>query len=828
MKFFLKGLLLLLLSFLPIHIFAQQGQHGNGPGSGAGEPQGIITGTVLDKKSGTPIEYANIVLYKAKDSTMVNGTISDKKGKFRFEKVPFGKFTLKVNFIGFKLITIKDVIIKPDSPITDIGSVSLETTSTNIEGVTINEQKDQMDFNLDKKVINVDKNLVVAGGTAIDIMQTIPSVQVDVEGTVSLRGSSNVTILIDGRPSTYTSLDQLPASMIERVEIVTNPSARYDPDGMSGIINIVLKKKKEPGYHGLVSLNVGTHDKYMGSVNLNYRYNKINVFANYDLRYFSMNGTTINNRESWYNSDTTYLDQDNDSKRHGNFHNIKAGIDYFINDFNTISFSGSYGPRAFETNDSYQYTERDSSHTLTNYYERVADGSNKSYGYDAVMNYKKTFKQKNREWTIDASYEYNNGNSAQDMRLQYYDVDMIGLGLPDYQESSTLTKGWEGEFRTDYVHPLKKGRIETGYKYNIDYSDQDYSLNNKDSAGINWILDTNTSNRFIYDEQIHAAYLIFSSNIKKFQYQVGVRLEEDLSNANQVTQDIKFFRDRFSWFPSVHLKYEFSDMHALQISYSRRVHRPNSRNLNPFTNYSDPLNLSTGNPYLKPEYINSAELGYDFSYKTINITASVFFRQTTGLITRITTLDSAGVSHTTYDNLNNGTSYGVELIYAHKFFKWWKFNANGSYFRQEYQGDQVSTEARSSYSWNFKINSTWSPLKDFDIQASFNYNSPVVTASGSNDRFFSGGGTGTGKMTENYWADLGMKKDFFKGNLSLSFRISDVFKTQKYNMYSWGENYTTYTERHRDSRIFFLGVTYKINGGIKKKRPDEGDPDMGY
>jgi outer membrane receptor protein involved in Fe transport len=499
-------------------------------------------------------------------------------------------------------------------------------------------------------------------------------------------------------------------------------------------------------------------------------------------------------------------------------------LDYFINDFNTLSFTGAYHVRGFEISDLYQYNDFDYNHLLTDYYERYAEGKNESGGWEAIVNYKKTFEQKGREWTIDASFEKDDHSSGQDMRSQDYTLNMEWESPATFQQSSTVNDNYEAQFRTDYVHPIGKGRLETGYKFDYESNDQDYILSNLDAGGTVWITDTNTSNRFIYKEQIHAAYLIYSNSIKKFQYQAGVRFEEDLSNADQATQDIQFNRDRFSFFPSVHLKYEFSEMHALQLSYSRRIHRPNVRNLNPFTNYSDPLYLSTGNPYLKPEYIDAAELGYDFSYQGTNITTSIFYRQINDVITRITLLDSLGISRTTYENLNNGRSYGVELIYAQKLFKWWKFNASGSYFRQEYEGDQVLQGAESNYSWNAKLNSVWSPMKGFDIQASFIYNAPSLSTTGSTERFFSGGSQG--KMEENYWADFGMKKDFLKGSLSLSFRISDVFKTQKFNMYSWGENFSTYTERVRDSRIFFLGISYKLNGGVKKKRTDDSNFDI--
>ncbi len=820
-----KSFCILLLFFVTINprLVAQQAAGGGS----SSQPQGIILGSVTDKKTGHPVEYANVVLYRVKDSALVTGVVTDSKGIFRLEKIQFGNFYVKVNFIGYKVAELGDIQLRPETPIKNLGEILLEVTSTRLEGATITAEREQMEYNLDKKVVNVDKNLSLAGGSAIEVMQTIPSVTVDVEGNVSLRGSSNVTILVDGRPSNFTSLDQLPASMIERVEVVTNPSARYDPDGMSGIINIVLKKKKEPGYNGMISLNAGTGDKYMGSLNLNYRYNKINVFTNYDLRYFSMKGSSENHRESWFNDTSSFLDQFNTSRNRGKFHNIKAGVDYFINDFNTLSVSGSYHFRAMRSSNVYKNAGLDWQEVMTNYYERVSDGINSSDGYEAAVNYKKTFEQKGREWTIDASYEKHDNESGQDMRLQYYDMNYVGIDETEYQESSTINDNYELQFRTDYVHPLGKGRIEAGYKFDYNSNDQDYLISELDAMN-NWVVDENTSNQFIYQEQIHAAYAIYSNSIKKFKYQAGLRLEESFSAGNQVTQNMKFTKARFGWFPTVHLKYEFNDHHDMQLSYSRRVRRPRLWNLNPFTNYSDPMNLSTGNPYLDPEYTNSLELGYDFAREGTNINTSLFYRQTTGIMSRVTTLDSTGVSHTTWENLNNGTSYGLELVFGQKLFKWWKINASGSFFHQQFEGDQVNEQARSSNSWTGKVNSAFTPMKGFDIQLSFFYNSPVVSASGASDRFFSGGG-GAGKMAENYWADLGMRKDFLKGALSLSLRVQDLFKTQKYNSWSWGDNYETTTQRYRESRVLFLGLTYKINGGVKnKRRVDNGDEEMEF
>lgn len=790
---------------------------------------GIIIGTVKDSKTREGIEYANVVLYRSKDSSMVNGTVTDKKGHYRFEKLTNGSYYLKVNFIGFKLFVSQTLEITPEIAVKDAGEVQLSPTSTNLEGVEISAQKEQMEFNLDKKVINVDKNAVLAGGTAIDIMQTIPSVNVDVEGTVSLRGSSNVTILIDGRPSGFTSLDQIPASMIDRVEIVTNPSARYDPEGMSGIINIVLKKKKEPGYNGMASFNIGTLDKYNGSINLNYRYNRINIFGSYDLRYFRMKGFTDNYRESWYGDTVSVLEQNTDFRRRGGFHNAKAGIDYFINDFHTLSLTGSYSNRNFITFDRFENSSFDGADMLSDYYERYNDGNTGGDGYDVALNYKKTFEQKNREWTIDAYYQRGNRGNTYLMTEQAFFTDLTPYGSESRQNSNTDNISQDAAFQTDYVHPVGKGRIETGYKWTWNNSDQDYRMDIYNPDALVWVTDDAVSNHFIYDRQIHSAYLIYSNSIRKFQYQAGIRLEEMLATADQKTIGEVYKTDRFDIFPSVHLKYQFSDAHSVMMSYSRRVNRPRTSNLNPFTDYSDPFNLSTGNPYLKPEYIDAGEAGYDFSKKGTNITTTVFYRHVGGIISRIMTIDSTGVSRSVFENLSSSDSYGLELIYAQKLFKWWKFNLNGSLFHLAYSGDNVSDEARSSTSWNAKFNSSWTPMKDFDIQFTFNYTSPVVTASGGGERFFMSGGS-QGRTRENYWADLGLKKDFLKGTLGVSLRVSDIFKTIRFDMESFGDNYYSYTERRRESRVIYLGVSYKINGGIrsKNKKPIINNDDIEF
>jgi outer membrane receptor protein involved in Fe transport len=807
-RFFAVITLLLLVTQI---LFSQNKQPQNGS-QRTEETAGAVYGIVIDKKTRVPIEYANIVVLRIKDSTIINGTISDKKGKFRIDKLPYGQLYVRVNFIGYSAKKLRDVVLTVDRPEKNLGTIELATTSTNLASVEINSEKQAIESNLDKKVVNVDKNLFSTGGTAIDIMQTIPSVSVDIDGNVGLRGSQNVTILVDGRPSIYTSLDQLPASIIDKVEIVTNPSARYDPDGTSGIINIVLKKKNQAGYSGLISLTAGTFNNYSGSASFNIRYNKLSFSAGYDPRLFNMSGIYKYHRESDIANETSFLDEDGDFSRSGISHSAKAGLDYFINSKNTLSFSFLYTNRKFDENDFIKYYYRDSLQNLTDYSERNTDEFSRDNGREYSIDYKKTFDKKNQELIANVYYSDDNEVSNSVMKQYYYNNDMNPIGNPELQDDSTFSIDQQLTAQLDFVDPIGKGRIETGYKGNYKTSDNDYYLADYIDSTQSWESDSNATNNFVYTQMLHSAYFIYSNSIKKFKYQIGIRGEAAFTTSDQKTSGETFTKNYFNIFPTGHIRYDFNEDNSLQLSYSRRVNRPRVGQLNPYTNYTDPMNLSAGNPFLEPEYSNAIELEHILEYKDMTLNSTLFYRQTDNMISRIVTLNDDGTTFSTYQNLKSGVSYGLELIYTQKVAKWFKFNTNLSFFKSKINGSVLTNEdADESFSWTGKLTTIFTPIKGFDIQAMVNYSSPVVTAQGGH------GGGGQGIMQENYSCDLAAKKDFFKGMFGVSLRASDIFLTRKYSIDIIGENFSSNTLRQRNSRIVYLTLTYKINGGIKQR-----------
>lgn len=789
---------------------------------------GTLKGTIVDEATNLPIEYANIVIFKMRDSSMVTGGITDTKGNFTIEKVPFGRYYVEFKFIGYKNNKVDGVMITPKQVDISIGTIKLKSVSESLEGVVVTGQKSMLQSNLDKKVINVDRNISAEGGTALDIMRSIPSVDVDVQGNVSLRGSSNLTILVDGKPSQIQSLDELPASIVQSVEVITNPSVRYDPDGMSGILNIVLKKKKTPGYHGMISLNAGTGNKYSGTANINIRQGKFNFFGNFDYRHFASTGSDIN--DSYYEYNNSLKNQYGDDERTGLSNNFRGGIDYFINDKNSLTLSGSINVRNF---DGIEKVE-DYKTLNSNYYfftNQNNDETNKMTGNEIALNYKKTFNKQGQEFTIDALYSKYDRNS--DSYISRLDSALVS------EKDKSFTDGKNNSFTVEanLINPIGNGgRLESGLKAIFRNQDADYIYLNYLSATDVWQDTSNTSNKYTFDDQIYAGYLIYSNTIGPISYQGGIRAENQIKKIDQRTQNKTVNTSLFNLFPSAHIKWDINKTNAVKVSYSKRVNRPSGRVLNPFVDKEDKYNISYGNPYLKPEYTNSYELSHSLNLEKTNINSTLFYRRTTNKITQITILDN-GVFVSSYTNLASGSTLGLELVASQTFTKWFRANGSVSFFKAKldkysylYKGKDTTFNANESNSWTTKINSSFTITKNLELQLNGNYRSPVITgvSTGGDRGFGGGGGNAQGKTKELYWLDLGLRYSFLSNKASLTLRVSDIFNTRRFKSTTTGIGYSSYSEMRQESQIVFLGFSYKIND-YKQRRDskiDEMSSDM--
>ena len=783
---------------------------------------GSITGNVTDSLTKQPVEYANITLYRTKDSVLVQGTVTNTKGDFVIDKLPFNNYYLVCDFIGYKKKFIRNIIVSAKNPKIFIGNIKLPVYASQLSEFTVVGEKKMVEYSLDKKVINVEQNITSQGGTAVDALRNIPSVQVDVDNNVSLRGLTDVVILIDGHPSSISAstLDQIPARSIEDIEIITNPSAKYNPEGMAGIINIKLKKKRNKGFNSSITLGAATHDKYNGSFSLNYNIKKVNLFVSYDTRYDHRPGYG-NATQTTFINDTTnsYLKQNMTNYRNSNSNNIKVGADFFINSKNTITLSatlynnfksGMDNSLSIFENNNFNFIKQNVSITQT---------TTNSNAIDYVLNYKKTFDKKGKELTADVIYTPTVISDKDNVSIQNQYQNNTDYGYPEQYKTISDNNLSSLTFQTNFVNPLKNkdSKYELGYQGVIKTNLDNFQYLNFDSINKNWLNDDTLSNKFTYFSQTHAVYGTYTNSFNKFNYQAGLRLEQTFTSSDQTQNNIQYNYNYFNFFPSAHLAYNFSDKQAVQLSYSRRITRPSPSQLNPVPDYSSPLFIRLGNPQLKPQYTNSLELGYFKNWSSTSINSDVFYHEINDVIKRVVThVDtSSHVTTMTSLNLSSGTSYGVEANVEQAIFKFWKVNVNFSFFRNIIKGDNVSNDlSNSNYSWTSKFSSNTMLPKKFMLQITGYYNGPIVTPQG--------------EIKPLYSIDAALKKDFMKDKrLSISLRVSDIFNTLKFDITSSGENFNGEMIRKRETRVGYISLVYKLGGQQNKSSKKKENNDNG-
>jgi outer membrane receptor protein involved in Fe transport len=790
---------------------------------------GKITGKVLDKETNSPLESATIQLFKVKDSTLVTGEATDGTGTINLS-VPFGRYRMVVSFIGYGSSTINGIALNTNSPVYDAGTVKLDPSgSPTTAEIQVTAEKNMFESSIDKKIFNVEQSLVSLGGSATDVLKNIPAVTVDADGNVSMRGNSNVKFLVDGKPSGLIGTDptnglqQIPANTIARVEIMTNPSAKYDPDGTSGIINIVLKKSDIAGYNGNFSLNTGTEDKYNTALNFNYKSKKFNVFGSYNYRLFNMFGNNVNFRQNIFADSSFNFNQQTGmhNKFNGNAGNL--GFDLNIDDKNTLSLSGSYNDRHRSGIDNIFFQELSTNGVINSQYNRESYENHSGNVIDLTLTYDRKFSKPKEDLTAVAYYSSTKDDEVLNTNQQNLTSTGVPFDSPILQNTYTNGKYSVGSIQVDYYHPLgndpgSDSRYELGFKSFFRNTSADFRSESFDYIQNAFITDALLANNFDYKEQIHSLYGLYAGKINNFGYQVGLRLEEAITNSDLLTTNQSFDKNYFSIFPSLYLSQKFATTNEFQLNYSRRINRPNLRVLNPFIDYSDPLNLDQGNPNLNPEYINSFEFSYIKYFEAASFTSSVFYKQVNDMITRITTVQPNGVSMATFENLNSAKSYGFEFAVNDHIFNWWNLNGNFSYFRMQINGnDQNAALNNDNYSYTAKVISNFNVFKFLDLQVSYNYQGPTVLAQG--------------KMEPVQSFDFAIKKNILNDKGTLGFRISDAFNQQKYISETTGLGFIQDYTRKRTSRMAFLTFSYRFGTDGKQpmkqnKKKDDNNNDV--
>ena len=850
----MKKLLLITFSILTVTILFAQIPGGIRTPGGGGQNMnmGHFYGKVIDSITNKPLESISVQLIQNKIDTVtkkrkdiiIAGMLTDRKGEFSLENLPImATYRLMITGIGYKTYQRKiafalkmggDMSQMMNAVDKDLGNIKIETDTKQLAEVNVTGTKPLLQMGIDRKIFNVDKSLTSVGGTAVDVMKNVPSVNVDIDGNVTLRNASP-QIFVDGRPSTL-SLDQIPADAIQSVEIITNPSAKFDASGGgSGILNIVLKKARKAGYSGNVRANIDSRARVGFGGDFNAKQGKINFFANTMFSQIKSISTAQTDRTNFLSATKTeHIAQNNTPINKGYFGFFRAGIDFFADIRNTFTVAGAIVQGRFESEDMLNI-KRDTNFISPETGLTNSAGKFSFNSYGTTLSYKHNFAKAGKEITADANYNHNNNNSLGSNETQYFLNNSTPKGSKSQIQS--IGKGNTGFFtmQTDFVNPITdKMKLEMGARL----ARRDFnSINNNlflDPVTSNYVAINGLSNNYKFQDEVYAAYTTFSKTIKNFTYQLGGRIESSSYTGNLIDKALTFTNKYpFSFFPSVFLTNKINDRQSLQLNYSRKINRPNFFQLIPYIDFSDSLNLTKGNPNLIPEFTNLVEFSYQVDLKkSNNLLASVYYKNTNDLITRYqykdknpNLLKTDSVVFTSYANANNAYAYGLEVTGKIKASKFWDLTANANFYNSQINGNNIQSALNTQqFSWFGKLNNSFKLPKNYSIQFTANYQSktilPSSSSGGGGGRGGGGGGmmfgagpisTANGYVKPNYGFDLAFKKDFLKNNAaSLTLSISDVFRTKVYSTHSESIYFVQDNSRQRDPQIARLNFNWRF------------------
>lgn len=782
-----------------------------------------ITGKVIDASTKQGMEFANISLRKTGSKEFIKGTVSDQLGAFRLDGVSNGNYVVAVSVVGYATFE-KELTIGTGQKTINLRNILLKEDTQLLNEVQVVGQRSQMKFEIDRKVFNVDQSLATAGGSASDVLGNIPSVQVDPEGEVSLRGNSSVTVWINGKESGLSAdnraqiLEQLPAESIERVEVITNPSAKYNPEGTAGIINIVLKKNRKAGYYGSLQAGVDTRGGYNAAGNVNFSSGKFESFVNVGTRVRKSEGEGYTNRQNLDDNGNpvSYLNQlrnDEDTRKPVI---ARMGTTYHATDKDHFSFSG-FGllGRGDET-DWLNYTSNIPG-SFTNSLRTSAEKRKMNIG-NFEIGYKRDFSEKSN---LDLSASYNLVNITPESSFLQVSNYAGGTSTSSYQFQENVMKPRKWEFQADYVTEFgEQNKIEAGYKGEFLTSKSKVSTYSGTSEG-NAAFNEGLYNNFTYDQNVNALYATYSKRINRFGIQLGLRGEHTRTNTNSLgynqseTDHPAYKDDYFSFYPSAFLSYQLPSNNELQLNYTRRVSRPWGGQLNPFVNLTDSTNISYGNPLLLPQYSNSLELNYIKNWENHTLSASLYYRNTDNVIQRISYRDG-DIMKSTFENIAKTQSAGTELILKNNLFRMIDLTSTLNFYYNKLDGfsylpagatTPVVGEADEDFSWSARIIANVMLPWGVSLQATGDYNSRELVAQGY--------------RKANHAIDLGLRKSFLDRKLSLTINTRDLLNSRKRETITSGSGFSQESVFARSGRTVGFTLTYNF-GNMKggSKRPD--------
>lgn len=785
-----------------------------------------VSGKVIDKISNQPLEYSTVSLINTKTNKVTAGGITDAKGEFNFDATP-GTYNVSIEFISFKPTLISNKTISGN---TNLGTITLQEDVTQLEAVEIRTEKTTVEIKLDKKVYNVGKDLMVKGGTVSDVLDNIPSVSVDAEGTVSLRGNENVRILIDGKPSNAINVTEalklIPADAIDKVEVVTNPSARYDAEGGGGILNIVLKKGKTNGLNGTIIATTGQPDNHGLSGTVNYKTDEFNLFTTQGYNYRNNPGNAFTDSRYLNNDNSTkaYVNETRENERINKGYNGNFGVEWNLDNSTSWTNIVNYRKTSGDNEDTVFQDNLDANNIYLYTRNRINSELSDSENIEFSTNLTKKFKKDGHKLTFDGSFSANKDFNTAFITDRTNIATTIGLDetLNNQKQSRNL-------LQTDYVLPIgKDSQFEAGYRGDFSEIKTDYAVTS------NGIVDNNFTNTLQYKEKVNALYTQFGTKFNKLSVLLGLRWEDSEIDVNQL-QTGDFNNKRYdNFFPSAFFTYEFSEKSSASLSYSRRIQRPRGRFLNPFSGLSSNTNIFVGNPDLDPAFTDALDFGYLKRWNKLTFNTSLYLNKTTDsfqFVRKATGVEVNDVEVIQSSPINLATEYraGFEFTLNYSPYKWWKLNSNFNLFKVETQGDFTYTNLNGDLvfqdfdnkatSWSTRLSSKISLPYKIDWQTNLNYNGPQNNAQGRSYGVFA--------------ANLAFSKDVLKDKGTIALNVNDLLNSRKRIMDTFIQgSVSSYSEMQWRERQITLSFTYRFNKSKNekerqpKRNQDEGGGDF--
>lgn len=752
--------------------------------------EGIIWNDNMEHK----IEYATVMLFSNQDS-LIAGVISDETGRFQIHN-PLNDYYLKIDFLGYESLIINSKEVS--SGAIDLEEIKLTNVSTQLEEYEVRAEKSINEFKLDKRVFNVGQDVVSQGGSALDVLNNVPSVDVNIEGDISLRGNQNVLILINGKASVLTegnALGTITSDMIDKVEVITSPSAKYDAEGTTGIINLVIKKENKEGLNGAITFNTGVPHNHSVGLSLNRRTEKFNLFSQLGAgyrRFPSSSNSYLTDRTS-ENPNTFY--SDGEAEKNEQFYNFILGADYHITKYQMLTLTGQFGYEIEDENSTTNYRNENYLNEIFESSQRteLTESTNPKWEYS--LNYEKSFK-KQEERSLKASFRGSYFGKNKDMNFTNQtlkgDVELNDQKI--HEDFANAIYSWQA----DYEHPINENsKLETGAKYEISDFSNDYQFYNLEEDI--WQLDTGISNLFKYNQKIAAAYGTYEYEWNRWGIKAGLRFEQTNIDTKLEQTGEENDQNYYHFFPSLHTSYKLIEEVSLQLGYSKRIHRPHMWDLNPFTSLRDIYNIHTGNPDLKPELTDSYELTAIATLKKLSLNSSVYYRKTSDVISNIIEVDG-NQTITRPDNIGKSKDLGLELNAKWEAMKYLVFLLDGNMAFYERYGDyqDSSFSFQNSY-WSTRMTTKIKFPADIDMEIRGRYRSAYQDLQMT--------------MEPQYYVDLGLKKKFLKGRAVINLSISDVFNTRRRTSISDEVDFYRFSEFRRGGRRIILGFSFGFGKG---------------